>query len=156
MVKRKKKHQIFSEFELEALKLHNKYREIHHSPPLNLNKDLCKIAKNYSEKLAQNIKNIEYSFGRYKGKDMGENIYMHNGIDVSAEMVVDNWYNESKNHDFKKDYQKGTEHFTQMIWKDTKEVGFGIANKGNRCFVVANYYPPGNFLGLYDKNVLQS
>ena len=152
----KKKNQIFSDFELEALKLHNKYRELHHSPPLNLNKDLCKIAKNYSEKLAQNFKKIEYSFGRYKGKDMGENIFMHNGIDVSAEMVVDNWYNESKNHDFKKDYQKGTEHFTQMVWKDTKEVGFGIANKGNKCFVVANYYPPGNFLGLYNKNVLQS
>ena len=71
-------------------------------------------------------------------------------------MVIDNWYNESKNHDYKKDFQKGTEHFTQMIWKDTKELGIGITSKGNKCFVVANYYPPGNFLGQYDKNVLKS
>ena len=146
----------FSKFELEALKLHNRYRNIHHSPPLTLNKDLCIIAKHYSEKLFQNNKkNIEYSFGKYKGKDMGENIFMCEGKEANAEMAINEWYNEIKNFDFEKDYQKGTEHFTQIVWKDTKEVGFGISNKGNKYFVVANYFPPGNFLGQYKVNVLE-
>ena len=154
--KRKKIKEEFSQFELEALELHNKYRNKHHSPPLSLNKDLCNIAKNYSEKLIQNNnRKIEYSFGKYKGNDMGENIFMCLGKEATAEMAINDWYNEYKNYDFEKDFQKGTEHFTQMIWKDTKEVGFGIANKGERYFIVANYYPPGNFLGLYKTNVLK-
>jgi len=145
----------FSEFELEALKLHNKYRDKHHSPPLTLNKDLCHIAKNYSEKLKENNnKKIEYSFGKYKGNDIGENIFMCQGKEATPEMAINEWYNEYKNYNFEKDFQKGTEHFTQIIWKDTKEVGFGIANKGNKYFIVANYYPPGNFLGQYKTNVL--
>ena len=72
----------FSEFELESLQLHNKYRSMHHSPPLSLNKDLCRIAKEYSEKLIQKNKSIEYSFGRYKGNDMGENIYITSTISL--------------------------------------------------------------------------
>ena len=39
-------------------------------------------------------------------------------------------------------------HFTQLVWKDSKEVGFGIAFNGNVCFGVANYYPGGNFNNL--------
>ena len=150
-----KKKEEFSEFELGALKLHNKYRNKHHSPPLTLNKELCLIAKNYSEKLTENnSKKIEYSFGKYKGNDMGENIYMCQGKEATPEMAINEWYNECKKYNFQKDFQKGTEHFTQIIWKDTKEVGFGIANKGNKYFIVANYYPPGNFLGQYIANVL--
>ena len=150
------KKEEFSKFHLEALDLHNKYRTKHHSPPLTLNKELCLIAKNYAEKLAQsNNKKIEYSFGKYKGNDMGENIFVFQGKEASTESAVNTWYNESKNFDFNKDFQKGTEHFTQIIWKDTKEVGFGTSNKGNKWFIVANYYPPGNFLGQYSVNVLK-
>ena len=66
--KSKKNKEEFSNFELEALKLHNEYRNRHHSPPLTLNKELCIIAKNYSEQLIQsNNKKIEYSFGRFCG-----------------------------------------------------------------------------------------
>ena len=154
--KKDNKKEDYSKFELDALNIHNKYRSKHHSPPLTLNKDLCFIAKNYADKLIQsNKKQIDYSFGKYKGNDMGENIFLYIGKEPSAEIAVDEWYNESKNYDFKKDYQKGTEHFTQVIWKDTKEVGFGISNQGNKCFIVANYYPPGNFLGKYNINVLR-
>ena len=145
----------FSQFDLEALEAHNKYREKHHSPPLTLNKDLCKIAQAYAEKLLQN-NSLSYSFGNYKGNDMGENIFMCQGSEATGTMATDDWYNEVKSHNFKKDFQKGTGHFTQIIWKDTKEVGFGIANRGNTYYVVANYYPPGNFLGQYSKNVLKA
>ena len=40
---RKKKRQEFSKFALEALEAHNRYRTKHHSPPLTLNKELCKM-----------------------------------------------------------------------------------------------------------------
>ena len=119
-----------------------------------MNKDLCKIAKDYAEKILQS-NSVTYSFGKYKGNDMGENIFTCQGTEATGEMATNDWYNEAKIHDFKKDWQKDTGHFTQMVWKDTKEVGFGVANKGNTYFVVANYYPPGNFLGQYNKNIFK-
>ena len=86
------KKEEFSKFHLEALDLHNKYRTKHHSPPLTLNKELCLIAKNYAEKLAQsNNKKIEYSFGKYKGNDMGENIFVFQGKEASAESAINTW-----------------------------------------------------------------
>ena len=41
-----------------------------------------------------------------------------------------------------------------MIWKSTKEVGFGnkLDDKGN-FYVVANFYPCGNIKGQYQQNV---
>lgn len=45
-------------------------------------------------------------------------------------------------------------HFTQVVWKGTKEVGFGHAksNSGS-VFVVANYFPAGNMQGEFRRNV---
>lgn len=152
----KRKNAQFTQFDLEALEAHNKYREIHHSPPLILNKELCNIASNYAQKLLQNNNGtIVYSFGKYKGNDMGENIFMCQGTEATGEMATNDWYNEVKSYNYKKDYQKSSGHFTQIVWKDTKEVGFGMANRGNTYYVVANYYPPGNFLGQFSKNVLK-
>jgi uncharacterized protein YkwD len=128
---------VFSPFELEALDAHNKYRTKHHVPPLNLNKELCKIAQSYAEKLLQN-NSMDYSFGKFKGNDMGENIFKCQGTEATGEMATNDWYNEVKSHNFKKDFQKNTGHFTQIIWKDTKEVGFGKASRGNTYYVVAN------------------
>ena len=37
--------------------------------------------------------------------------------------------------------------YTQMVWKDTKEIGCAIAF-GNTCsIVVCQYSPPGNIIG---------
>ena len=48
-------------------------------------------------------------------------------------------------------------HFTQVLWKDSTELGCGIA-KGSDNFVygVCNYSPPGNYIGAnnYASNVL--
>lgn len=47
-------------------------------------------------------------------------------------------------------------HFTQVVWKDTKEVGIGLATDGNTVFVVGQYLPAGNITnaGYFEKNVL--
>jgi len=50
-------------------------------------------------------------------------------------------------------------HFTAMVWKEVKEVGFGIASGqedgGYAVYVVANYSPTPNFRGRYAANVLR-
>ncbi|KAF0990309.1 hypothetical protein HZS_6988 [Henneguya salminicola] len=47
-----------------------------------------------------------------------------------------------------------TGHFTQVVWNDSKK--FGIAHypsKDGSEYIVARYYPPGNFQGKFKENV---
>jgi hypothetical protein len=45
-------------------------------------------------------------------------------------------------------------HFSQVVWRDSKELGVAVAKSRNgQIFVVANYSPPGNFIGSFAENV---
>lgn len=47
-----------------------------------------------------------------------------------------------------------TGHFTQVVWKESKELGVACTKaKNGNIYVVANYYPPGNYIGCYNENV---
>lgn len=142
--------------ELE-LKKHNELRALHHSQPLKLNQELIKMAQNYANVLAK-AKKMEHSKNRVlqglKKDDfqwVGENLYM---MQSSGEVVYSSgdmsqaWYNEIKDYDFKtgKSANGGVVgHFTQLVWNDTEEVGFGLGFNGGFCIGVANYYRGGNF-----------
>lgn len=43
-----------------------------------------------------------------------------------------------------------------MVWKDTEEVGVGLATDGKTTFVVGQYLPAGNITngGYFEQNVL--
>ena len=144
----------FNKFCIEALESHNKYRKIHKVPPLTLNKDICNIAENYAKTLALKLRCLQHSENTYNDEELGENLYCCYGMDANGESVSSNWYNEIKKYNFNGDWQGGCGHFTQMVWKDTKEVGFGkCRDKGGNIYVVANYYPAGNVLGYFKYNV---
>ena len=145
----------FSQFELEALESHNKYRRKHHAPPLTLNKELSSIAQKYASYLLS-INSLIHSQNKYKGENIGENLFMCSGQTATGDMATTDWYDEIKQYDFNGDYQNGTGHFTQVVWKNTREVGFGVANEGKTYYVVANYYPAGNYIGEFSENVLRS
>lgn len=48
-------------------------------------------------------------------------------------------------------------HFTQVVWKDSTELGVGMATTGNKVFVVGQYHPAGNIntKEYFEKNVGQ-
>ena len=47
-----------------------------------------------------------------------------------------------------------TGHFTQVIWKASKNLGIAKARSSSgKIIVVANYEPAGNFIGQYVQNV---
>lgn len=76
---------------------------------------------------------------------MGQSIYLGGG---PVENVLEFWYNESKDpgYDFEAPgHQSGTGHFTALVWYDTTHVGMARSHCGN--FIVANYFPPGNWDG---------
>lgn len=89
----------------------------------------------------------------------GENIYYFYSSDENHQIhgkdSVDCWYEEIKKHTFHKEpASMGTGHFTQVVWKDSKQLGVGVCkNTQGQVFVVANYDPPGNFVGKYSTSV---
>ena len=68
---------------------------------------------------------------------------------------VNSWYSEIEKHIFgKKDFDHMIAgHFTQVVWKDSKKLGVGIATGQKGTVVVANYLPPGNYKNRYVENV---
>lgn len=88
------------------------------------------------------------------GKQYGENIFW--GSSAAAFPPVQasyDWYGEVKQYKYKKiggDNWFKTGHYTQMMWKDTKEMGVGVAISANGAIiVVANYWPAGNVIGQF-------
>ncbi len=65
------------------------------------------------------------------------------------------WYDEVGKYDFGNSrFSAETGHFTQVVWKDTTDVGCGISiSSSGRIYGVCNYTPQGNFKGEFGKNV---
>ena len=49
----------------------------------------------------------------------------------------------------------GCGHFTQVVWKSSRQLGVGKAKSsdGRQVFVVCMYHPAGNYVGRYKENV---
>ncbi|KAF7229610.1 Golgi-associated plant pathogenesis-related protein 1-like, partial [Nothobranchius furzeri] len=140
-------------FKQEFLDTHNKYRSMHNAGPLRYNDGMCAKAQEWAEHLLQ-IQRLQHS-----GTDDGENVFYLQGPDlanVKGNKAVDSWYSEIKDYDFSSPrFQRGTGHFTQVVWKETTELGVGVASRNGMTFVVGQYRPAGNINnhGYFDKNV---
>jgi len=135
----------------------NTYRRLHQASPLQHNCDLSSMAQRWADQLAsQNM--LSHSRATFRGQPLGENCFMMSssaGRPVSGGEVVDSWYSEIKNYNFRTHSGSDTGHFTQVVWKGSQEVGVGkaVSRDGRTCIVVANYYPAGNFRDRHAENV---
>lgn len=116
--------------------------------------EIAAAAQIWAEKLARD-RTLKHST-RERGAD-GENLAMFSGsFENSAKQAVDMWYDEVSNYDFScPGYQPRSGHFTQMVWKGSKEFGMGRAqtSDGQLTIVVARYRPAGNVIRNYELNV---
>jgi len=145
----------FTAFQKESLNRHNYYRRMHHVCDLQLSDELCEKAQNYAEYLVINDK-FEHSYDKFKGKSMGENLHWQKGSKPDGNEAVDCWYNEIEDYDFETGESKNGNkvgHLTQLLWKESKYLGVGIAEYNGAYVVVANYFPTGNYVGHYTENV---
>ena len=127
------------------LAAHNKVRAQVGVPPLTWSDSLAALARQWAESL---LKSGKFSH-RPKNK-FGENLFEARGSHASAAEVVALWAAEAKNYDPKKNAcREGAVcgHYTQLVWRRTKQVGCGAARGGGREVWVCNYDPPGNFIG---------
>jgi pathogenesis-related protein 1 len=136
----------------KALDLHNKIRKEVGVPDLQWSKELSVFAQEWADHLAKKC-NMEHRprTGTWAQR-YGENIFWGSNGDMYT--VVDacnSWYSEKK--DFSGPSFTGHEenvvgHYTQMVWRTTTKVGIGVAKCNNGAvIIVANYDPPGNYLG---------
>ncbi|MDI9365907.1 MAG: CAP family protein [Flavobacterium sp.] len=140
----------------EVLQHHNKAREKVGAPALVWNKQLAAYAQQWAEYLADN-NNCKMKHRTQPGegdKAYGENIFWGSSSDYYKPIDASvSWYNEIKLFKYQRlndsNWHK-TGHYTQMVWKDTKEVGVGVAVCANGALIiVANYYPVGNVMTQY-------
>ena len=143
-------------FQKESLEQHNLLRKKHHVDDLMINKELCDIAQKYANKLAS-TDTFQHSRSNFKGRPMGENLFACYGMEITGKVMSNAWYDEIKDYNFDKPGFKGsTGHFTQVVWKNSKYVGFGFAkSKTGYNYGVANYFPAGNYINEFDKNVFK-
>eukprot|EP00118_Oscarella_pearsei_P005177 m.23478 g.23478 ORF g.23478 m.23478 type:complete len:153 (+) comp28484_c0_seq2:113-571(+) len=138
------------EFEREALQNHNQYRKKHNAAPLTWSSECQRAARNWANHMA---KTGRFEHGNHSG--MGQNLGMVYGQEATGEKVTTMWYNELKDYSFNNpSFQSNTGHFTQVVWKGTKE--FGIAKavaKDGKVYMVGNYKPPGNVMNQFGENV---
>lgn len=145
------------EFEKQALDAHNKYRAKHKVPPLKWSKEIANEAQAWAEKLAKTRSLQHASASERKG--YGENIASFSRrFETAGEEATNMWYSEVKDYRFDKPgFGGNTGHFTQVVWKDSVELGMGRAQTadGRLTFVVARYSPAGNMMNRFQENVFK-
>lgn len=87
--------------------------------------------------------------GGMNGRQLGQNVAMSSGRLQAPEEVMVGWYDEEI-PDY--NYQQNTcnpgkvcGHATQVIWRDSTQVGCGVAQRGSTQYVTCNFLKPGNF-----------
>lgn len=86
----------------------------------------------------------------------GENVYACRGFEPTAQQAVRTWYDENKHYSFEQSqFSPEIGHFTAVVWSGSRLLGVGYAHSDDtdRTYVVANYDPPGNVIGYFEKNV---
>jgi hypothetical protein len=85
----------------------------------------------------------------------GENLAMFSGGSSSVAQAIDLWYAESRLYDYSRpeSNQAATGHFTQLVWKSTREIGIGMQTVGIKTYVVMQFFPRGNVASQYAANV---
>ena len=131
------------------LSSHNRYRSRHHSAPLQWSAMIADSARAYAATCPKG-----HSASAY-----GENISWAT-YGQSPQSVVDYWYSEEPGYDYERPgFSPGIGHFTQIVWKNSTEVGCGCrfdCPDGYSNVCVCQYNPSGNYRNRFSENVLPS
>ena len=87
-------------------------------------------------------------FEHSRNPEFGENLFEIMGAPASPAGVVGDWAAESGDYDYRSNTCRGVcGHYTQIVWRDTNEVGCGVARGRGREVWACEYSPPGNYVG---------
>lgn len=139
-------------FDARVLAAHNRERALLGIAPLRWNPALARDAERWASQLA--------ATGRFEhapsgsGEPQGENLWAGTPGYYSPEAMVDAWARE------KRHFKPGTfpnnsttgkvsdvGHYTQLVWRETEEVGCARAAGTDEEVLVCRYTQAGNYMG---------
>ena len=130
-------------FARDIVSAHNEIRAQAGVPPLVWSDHLEEIAEDWAKTL---LSRREFSH-RPNGK-LGENLFAITGARSSTTEVIRAWAGEARDYDYRSNRCSDVcGHYTQIVWRDTKQVGCAVARDNRREIWVCNYDPPGNWVG---------
>jgi len=143
----------------ELIETHNQYRLQVGVSPLSWSNPLARSAKQWAAVIANRHRDGSWITAADHGS-AGENIWQGSRGGFSLTAMVEAWGSE------KQYFRNGVfdarntgsaisttgqwsdvGHYTQIVWKNTQEVGCGLAKTSQHEFLVCRYNPPGNILG---------
>ena len=138
----------------DVLKQHNKIREKYKREQLKLNNDLTTLAQKYADNFDL-LEESNFHFENDQNQYIGINYKLFDGDISEINKICKEWIDEGKgceeNNVIK--YSSKTKHFTQIIWKNTKNIGLGYSElNNNKKIFIAFYYPVGNILNEFERN----
>ncbi len=132
----------------EILAAHNKWRGAVGVEGLVWSPELAALAQDWAD---QNMRaNTCFDAAHRQGSQYGENLAMSQPAET-ATAAIDGWGRESQSYDYDTNScAPGAVcgHYTQVVWRATREVGCGVATCADGSAVwVCNYNPGGNYTG---------
>ena len=134
----------------ELLAAQNRYRAEVGVPPLTWSGTLAQSAQQWANQIA-----ATGQFQHSGTPGVGENLWAGTTKAFSQTQMVDSWGSEKANFipggTFPDVSSTGNwadvGHYTQLVWRNTTQVGCAIASDGQNDYLVCQYSPEGNFLG---------
>ncbi|MDB5707037.1 MAG: serine protease [Sphingomonas bacterium] len=132
---------------------HNAARARAGVPLLVWNPTLAADAKAYARELARTGR-FEHARQPDGPGRQGENLWTGTRGAYAYEEMIGHWVDESRFYrpaptpDFSTSGRwEDVAHYTQIIWRDTTEVGCASASNATDDYLVCRYAPPGNVVG---------
>ena len=141
----------------EGLLTINNVRCFHDVQEMQLSAELNASAQAYAEELAANDALTYSTWATLIELGEGETLYMSSDwTTINYDDAVWEWYNEIQGYNWNDNdiYQSHADHFQQVIWADSTELGMGhaISASGN-LFIVGRYKARGNVNGQFSANM---
>ncbi len=129
---------------------HNRARARHCAGPLTWSPQLAQVAQQWASSLRDQGCKFGHSGGRY-----GENLAAGTTGTLDGEAVTAMWYDEVREYAFPNGgFSMRTGHFTQVVWRETTQIGCAMSQCNGNDIWVCEYDPPGNVQGMYREQVL--
>jgi uncharacterized protein YkwD len=132
------------------LDAHNRVRARHCAAPLQWSPQLAQVAQQWANSLRDQGCKFGHSGGKY-----GENLAAGTSGTLDGQAVTAMWYDEVKQYSFPNGgFSMETGHFTQVVWRQSTQLGCAISTCRGMDIWVCEYDPPGNVQGMFRQNVL--
>ena len=137
---------------IRMLNVHNAERDRIHLPRLKWNRALEREAADWARVLSR--KGALQHADQATRNNAGENLWMGTAGHWNVETMVGMFIEEKRNYrheNFPNISRTGNwadvGHYTQIIWRDTQEVGCAVVTAHGNDVLVCRYWPAGNIWG---------